>query len=83
MRALPLRPLIEDVAETMDPVLADRGGALVVGRLDDVAITGDADLINQLLVNLLENVATHTPLGTRARLSLERSQGAYFGISVP
>ena len=81
MRSLLLRPLIEDIADTMDPVLADRGGALVVGRLDDVAIIGDADLINQLLVNLLENVATHTPAGTRARLSLERdTHGALITI---
>ena len=72
MGRLSLRPLIEDVADTMDPVIADRGGTLEVGRLDDVAITGDANLINQLLINLLENVATHTPVGTRARLSLER-----------
>jgi hypothetical protein len=75
MRRLRLRPLIEDVADTMDPVIADRGGTLEVGRLDDVAITGDADLINQLLINLLENVATHTPAGTSARLSLERDAG--------
>jgi signal transduction histidine kinase len=72
MAPLPLRPLIEDVADTMEPVLADHGGRLDVGRLDDVSITGDADLINQLLINLLENVATHTPAGTSARLSLER-----------
>ncbi|WP_245662068.1 sensor histidine kinase, partial [Sphingomonas pruni] len=81
MGPLSLRPLIEDVADTMDPVIADRGGTLEVGRLDDVAITGDSDLINQLLVNLLENVATHTPAGTRARLSLERdADGAVITI---
>lgn len=75
MGMLSLRPLIEDVADTMDPVLADRGGRLEVGRLDDVTIIGDSDLINQLLINLLENVATHTPAGTSARLSLERDAG--------
>ncbi|HWU73599.1 MAG TPA: HAMP domain-containing sensor histidine kinase, partial [Sphingomonas sp.] len=72
MGRLPLRPLIEDVADTMDPVMADRGGTLAVGRLYDIAITGDSDLINQLLINLLENVATHTPPGTCATLSLEQ-----------
>jgi signal transduction histidine kinase len=81
MGMLSLRPLIEDVADTMDPVLADRGGRLEVGRLDDVTITGDSDLINQLLINLLENVATHTPAGTSARLSLERdASGAVITI---
>jgi signal transduction histidine kinase len=72
MGLLALRPLIEDVADTMDPVIADHGGRLEVGRLDNVSILGDPDLINQLLINLLENVAAHTPAGTSARLSLER-----------
>jgi signal transduction histidine kinase len=72
MGMLPLRPLIEDVADTMAPVIADHGGRLEVGRLDNVSILGDPDLINQLLINLLENVAAHTPSGTCAQLSLER-----------
>lgn len=75
MGTLALRPLIEDVTDTMEPVIADRGGRLEIARLDDVAIAGDADLINQLLVNLLENVATHTPKGTCAWLSVERADG--------
>ena len=67
-----LRPLIEDIADTMEPVLADRGGRVTIGRLDDACVQGDADLINQMLVNLLENVATHAPRGTRAELSAMR-----------
>jgi signal transduction histidine kinase len=75
MIPLALRMLVEDVAETMEPVLIDHGGALRIGRLDDVAIVGDADLINQLLINLLENVAIHAPPGTNASVSLERRDG--------
>lgn len=72
MNPVSLRPLIEDVAETMEPVIADRGGTLSLRQLDDVIVTGDPDLICQLLVNLLENVATHTPPGTSATLSLDQ-----------
>jgi signal transduction histidine kinase len=72
MASLALRPLIEDVVDTMEPVIADHGSRLELSRLDDVTISGDPDLINQLLVNLLENVATHTPAGTTAVLSLMR-----------
>jgi signal transduction histidine kinase len=72
MTPLSLRAIIEDAAETMEPVIGDRGGALVVDRVHDTDIIGDADLINQLLINLLENVANHTPAGTCATLSLER-----------
>jgi signal transduction histidine kinase len=75
MNRLSLRTLVEDVAETMEPVITDHGGRLKVDRLDDATINGDPDLINQLLVNLLENVATHTPAGTSATLSLEREAG--------
>jgi hypothetical protein len=72
MTPLSLRTLIEDAAETMEPVMSDKGGALVVAQLHDADIIGDADLINQLLINLLENVANHTPAGTCATLSLEQ-----------
>ncbi len=75
MRDLPLHDLIEDVAETMEPVIADAGSELVAEPLDAVAIRGDASLLNQMLVNLLENVATHTPAGTRAVLSLHSRNG--------
>lgn len=72
MGILSLGPLLIDAAETMDPVIADHGGQLAVDRIDDVAIKGDQDLINQLLINLLENIAKHTPTGTSATLSLRR-----------
>lgn len=71
MRPLFLRPLLEDVVETLEPVIADRGSELALGHVEDKAILGDADLVNQLLVNLIENIANHTPPGTRAELSLE------------
>ena len=64
--------LVEDVAETMEPVIADAGGTLVTGPIDAAEIDGDPGLITQLLVNLLQNVAVHTPAGTCARLSLRR-----------
>jgi signal transduction histidine kinase len=71
MGPIALRPLIRDIAETMEPVITDRGGSLRIESLDEVAINGDPDLMNQLLVNLLENVATHTPVGTNVTISLE------------
>ncbi len=74
MRPISLRPLLEDIAETMEPVITDHGGTLAIRQLDDVTVTGDVDLINQLLINLLENVATHTPRGTRVTLALERNE---------
>lgn len=62
--------LIDDVVETMEPVLADAGCQLRAGELAEVTISADSDLIVQLLVNSLENVALHTPAGTLATVSL-------------
>lgn len=75
MAALPLAALVEDAAETMEPVIVDHGGTLRIERLDNSTVTGDPDLICQLLINLLENVVTHTPAGTNATLSLTHEDG--------
>ena len=72
MAEVALADLLEDVAETMEPVIADHGSLLLTGRLQALTIQGDPGLLTQLLINLLENVATHTPPGTRATLSLEQ-----------
>ncbi|MBA2933587.1 HAMP domain-containing histidine kinase [Sphingomonas sp. CGMCC 1.13654] len=74
MAQVSLRPLLEDIADTMEPVINDCGGTLAVRQLDDVTITGDPDLINQLMINLIENVATHTPRGTNVTLALESGE---------
>ena len=67
-----LSAVVEDVAETMEPVLADAGGALELGELASAPVLADNALVQQLLLNLLENVVLHTPAGTRARLSVAR-----------
>ena len=46
--------------------------ALMLGALAEVAILADASLITQLLVNLLENIALHTPHETIASIALYR-----------
>lgn len=67
---LAMDALIEDVGETMEPVIADHGGQLLIQATCLVRVAGDKNLLTQLLVNLLENVARHTPPGTCATLSL-------------
>lgn len=72
---LDLGALIEDVAETMEPVLADHDGTLTLEAGARPMVAGDADLLGQMLVNVLDNVVTHTPRGTHARLSLASESG--------
>lgn len=69
---LRLDELVGDLAETMEPVIADAGGTLACGPLDPAMVAADAGLITQMLINLLQNIATHTPAGTTARVSVRR-----------
>lgn len=69
---LPLADLLEDVANTMEPVLIEAGCALAIGPFVPAMVVGDRSLLLQLFVNLLENVALHTAPGTQARIALRR-----------
>jgi signal transduction histidine kinase len=70
-----LDDLLEDVANTMEPVLIEAGCALAIGPFASATVIGDGGLLQQLFVNLLENVALHTGPGTHARIAL-RCDGA-------
>lgn len=70
MAPLALDDMIADVAETMEPVIADAGSRLALSPLPPATVLADAGLVQQLLVNLLDNIALHTPAGTRASLAL-------------
>jgi signal transduction histidine kinase len=72
---LPLADLLEDVANTMEPVLIEAGCALTIGPFAPAVVMGDRSLFQQLFVNLLENVALHTSPGTHARIALQVEGG--------
>jgi signal transduction histidine kinase len=67
---LKLAELLEDVANTMEPVLAEADCSLKIGPFAPAIVVGDRSLLQQLFVNLLENVALHTSPGTRAAIAL-------------
>jgi signal transduction histidine kinase len=70
-----LADLLEDVADTMEPVLKEADCSLAIGPFAAATVIGDRSLLQQLFVNLLENVALHTAPGTHARVSLRRENG--------
>jgi signal transduction histidine kinase len=70
-----LAGLIGDIAETMEPVLADAGCSLRTGAMAPAMVIGERSLLKQLFVNLLENIALHTRPGTRATISLDTRDG--------
>jgi signal transduction histidine kinase len=67
-----LADLLEDVADTMEPVLVEAGCALAIGPFEPVMVIGDRSLLLQLFMNLMENVARHTNPGTCARIAMHR-----------
>ena len=68
-----LKGLLTEVADIYGPVADDAGDELVVEVKDaDATVNGDAELLIQLFVNLVENAIRHCPSGTLIRVSLER-----------
>jgi signal transduction histidine kinase len=54
-----LTRLISDLVETFDTVIEDQGGRLTATIAAGLVVNGDAILLNQMLVNLIENAITH------------------------
>ena len=69
-----LRALVDDLAETYHLVAEDHDQTLVYDRDagGDVSVVGDAAMLQQLLVNLLENALNHGGAGNEIQLSLDR-----------
>jgi len=55
------------------------GHQLVTSIAPDLTMRGDRRLLQQMLTNLLDNAAQHTPQGTTVRIALE---SAHLGISL-
>lgn len=70
-----LGALARDFFETYAPVAEDSGHLLVLDGPTAggaVTVTGERDLLGQLIANLIENALRHTPAGTRITLGLAR-----------
>ncbi len=71
-RVLRLDALAEEVVESYVPAFADAGRHLQLLDCESGAMLGDADLLNQLLVNLIENALLHTPVGSTTAVAVRR-----------
>lgn len=74
-RPIDLSELCERVADAYGEVAVDAGHDLSTAIDRRLAITGDADLLTQLLANLVENAITHVPAPGRIRLAARREAG--------
>jgi signal transduction histidine kinase len=63
-----LSDVFATVAEAFAPAAEDAGQILTASITPDLRITGDRELLTQMLANVVENAIRHTPAGTRIEL---------------
>lgn len=73
--SLDLGELVSSVMETFKPVAEESAHCLEVVVAGRCLINGDAELIVQLVVNLIENAMRHTPAGTNIAINVHAADG--------
>lgn len=63
--------VIGDVLDSYEPVFTDAGRSLEISLVPDIRMRGDADLLVQMLTNLLENSIEHGRPGGRTWVRLQ------------
>lgn len=77
-----LSELAEGIVQTFSPAAEDSDKVLRSRIAEGVHITGDAELLTQMIVNLVENALTHTPPNTLVQVDLARNgSGATVSVS--
>jgi signal transduction histidine kinase len=72
-----LRPVLDEIADTFQPVAEDSGQHLIYESGGEaLRVRGDAGMLAQLVVNLVQNALTHAGDGARIRLAAECDAGA-------
>jgi signal transduction histidine kinase len=70
MQRFDLREVLDEVAETFAPVAEDAAQTLVYARAETpLMVNGDAEMLAQLVVNLVQNAITHAGDGARVTLA--------------
>jgi signal transduction histidine kinase len=71
---LNLAAIVQTVEETFGPVIEDAGQKLAVSVTEPARITGDRDLLIQLVANLLQNALRYGPKGQTITLVVHGKQ---------
>jgi len=72
-REFALDALVRDIAETFAPAIEDEGRTLLLKVSEPLSLLGDRELLTQLVVNLVENAARHTPKDTVITIQLDQA----------
>lgn len=74
--ALDLSEIVGRVIAAYQPVAEDDGKSLIAEHADGLLVEGDAELLAQMMTNLVDNAIRHTPTGSTIVSRLERIDGA-------
>ncbi|XDA97374.1 HAMP domain-containing sensor histidine kinase [Sulfitobacter sp. LCG007] len=76
-RPVDMGALCATLVEVYEPAATGKGQELICEVPQDgpVCVTGDRNLLGQVLANLIENAVHHTPEGTRITVALRSDQG--------
>ena len=69
-----LADLAAECVEALEAVLEESGHSIVALSLEPAIVRGDAQLLSQMIFNLVENALRHTPPGSEIRVSLSNVQ---------
>jgi signal transduction histidine kinase len=73
LRDVPLRTFLEDAADDVRPVAAEKSLDFTVAvEPEDLTVPADAERLHQVVTNLLHNAVRHSPAGGVIRLSARR-----------
>jgi signal transduction histidine kinase len=67
-----LSALVRNIGEAYAPPAEDSHHKLETTVADGITLTGDRQLLAQMVSNLVENALTHTPAGSTVRLALRK-----------
>jgi signal transduction histidine kinase len=74
--AVPLAPLLTDLAETFAPVAEERDQSLTLAPVPaNLTLRGDAAMLAQLIANLIQNAINHCPAGTAITFGAKAEAG--------
>ena len=76
-----LDEVVEDVVRAARIVAGTRGVSIAVDCIHPAPFTGDEDLVERLIVNVLDNAVRYSPTGGTVRVALDRA-GDMYALSV-